>query len=301
MSRIAVVGNPGHWSSEHLSRTAARIAGEATLVDPSGLSLDVEARRVRAGGVDLHDFDAVIMKKIGAGYRPEYGDRLDILRFLQESGVPIYSDPMRIARVIDRLSCTVTLAAHDIPMAPTVITEDVAEAVDAVQRFGRVVAKPLFTSKARGMRIIEAGRGALSEIESFKGDGNPVMYIQKMLTLPGHDLGVVFLGGEYLTTYARSGPEGSWSTAVVGAGVGEKGSYTPYDPSVEIVELARRAQEPFGLAFTCVDVAETEIGPVVWEVSAFGGFRGLWEARGIDAAELYVRFVLERIGEVVAV
>jgi ribosomal protein S6--L-glutamate ligase len=40
---------------------------------------------------------------------------------------------------------------------------------------------------------------------------------------------------------------------------------------------------------------------VVWEVSAFGGFRGLWEARGIDAAELYVRFVLERIGEVVAV
>jgi ribosomal protein S6--L-glutamate ligase len=256
---------------------------------------------VRAGGVDLHDFDAVIMKKIGAGYRPEYGDRLDILRFLQESGVPIYSDPMRIARVIDRLSCTVTLAAHDIPMAPTVITEDVAEAVDAVQRFGRVVAKPLFTSKARGMRIIEAGRGALSEIEAFKGDGNPVMYIQKMLVLPGHDLGVVFLGGEYLTTYARSGPEGSWSTAVVGAGVGEKGSYTPYDPSVEIVELARRAQEPFGLAFTCVDVAETEIGPVVWEVSAFGGFRGLWEARGIDAAELYVRFVLERIGEVVAV
>jgi ribosomal protein S6--L-glutamate ligase len=80
-----------------------------------------------------------------------------------------------------------------------------------------------------------------------------------------------------------------------------KGSYTPYDPSTEIVELARRAQEPFGLAFTCVDVAETEIGPVVWEVSAFGGFRGLWESRGIDAAELYVRFVLERIGEAVAV
>ena len=56
------------------------------------------------------------------------------------------------------------------------------------------------------------------------------------------------------------------------------------------------AQEPFGLTFTCVDVAETSPGPVVWEVSAFGGFRGLREARDIDAADLYVRFVLEQIG-----
>jgi ribosomal protein S6--L-glutamate ligase len=296
MTRIAIVGNPGHWSSEHLFRTAERIGGQAALVNPDGLSLDVEERRVRAGGVDMHAFDAVIMKKIGVGYRPEYADRLDILRYLQASGVPIYSDPMRIARVIDRLSCTVTLASSGIPMAPTVITEDVTEAVEAVERFGRAVAKPLFTSKARGMRVIEAGPGARAEVEAFRAAENPVMYIQQMLDLPGHDLGVVFLGGEYVTTYARSGPEGSWSTAVVG-----KGSYAPYDPSPEIIELAWRAQEPFGLAFTCVDVAETEIGPVVWEVSAFGGFRGLWEARGIDAAELYVRFVLERIGQAVAV
>jgi ribosomal protein S6--L-glutamate ligase len=296
MSRIAIVGNPGHWSSEHLFHTAQRLAGDAALVNPDGLSLDIEERRVSANGVDMHDFDAVIMKKIGVGYRPEYADRLDILRYLQASGMPIYSDPMRIARVIDRLSCTVTLAASGIPMAPTVITEDVDEAVDAVERFGRVVAKPLFTSKARGMKVIEAGRGARAEIEAFRAADNPVMYVQQMLALPGHDLGVVFLGGEYLTTYARSGPEGSWSTAVVG-----KGSYTAYDPSPEIIQLAWRAQDPFGLAFTCVDVAETEVGPVVWEVSAFGGFRGLWEARGMDAAELYVRFVLERIGQAVAV
>jgi ribosomal protein S6--L-glutamate ligase len=103
---------------------------------------------------------------------------------------------------------------------------------------------------------------------------------------------VVFLGGEYVTTYARTGSAGSWSTAVT-----EGGKYAPYDPSDDIIELAQSAQLPFGLTFTCVDVAETNIGPVVWEVSAFGGFRGLWEARQIDAAELYVRFVLERIGQ----
>ncbi len=291
MTRIAVVGNPGSWSSDHLHETAGRLAGSSALVDPAHLSLDIEAGRVRAGDVDLHDFDAIIMKKIGQGYRPEYADRLDMLRFVQERGVPVYSDPTRILRVIDRLACTVTLASNDIPMAPTVVTEDVDEAVDAVERFERAVAKPLFTSKARGMEVIEAGPGARAAIEAFRAADNPVMYIQKMLELPGHDLGVVFMGGEYVTTYARRGGDDTWSTSVLG-----KGKYTAYDPPDEIIDLARRAQDPFGLTFTCVDVAETAIGPVVWEVSAFGGFRGLREARDIDAADLYVRFVLERLG-----
>lgn len=296
MTRIAVVGNPGRWSSEHLRDTAARLAGAGTLVDPASLSLHVEEGRVRTGDADLLDFDAVILKKIGAGYRPDYAGRLEMLRYVQASGVPIYSDPTRILRVIDRLACTVTLRANDIPMAPTVVTEDVEEAVDTIERFGSVVAKPLFTSKARGMEVIDAGPAARAAIESFRAAGNPVMYLQKRLELPGHDLGVVFLGGEYVTTYARSGGDGSWSTAVLGGG-----GYAPYDPGDEIIELAHRAQQPFGLSFTCVDVAETSMGPVVWEVSAFGGFRGLWEARQIDAAELYVRFVLERIGHEVAV
>jgi len=291
MTRIAIVGNPGSWSSDHLHETARRLAGSSALVDPADLSFDSELGRVRAREVDLHDFDAVIMKKIGRGYRPEYADRLELLRFVHESGVPVYSHPSRILRVIDRLACTVTLVSNDVPMAPTVITESVDEALQAVDRFGTVVAKPLFTSKARGMVVIERGEGARPAIEAFQEAGNSVMYIQKMLQLPGHDLGVVFMGGEYLTTYARRGSADSWSTTVRG-GTG----YRAYDPPDDIIEIAWKAQEPFGLMFTCVDVAETTEGPVVWEVSAFGGFRGLREARQIDAADRYVRFVLDRIG-----
>lgn len=295
MPSIAIIGNPGSWSSEHLHETAGRLAGASVLVDPASLSYDAERQSVRGGDVDLHGFDAIIMKKIGRGYRPEYSNRLDMLRFVKARGVPVYSDPTRILRVIDRFAGTVTLRAHDIPMAPTVVTEDLNEAVEAVERYGRAIAKPLFTSKARGMVVIERGPDARAALEAFRAAGNPVMYVQQMLDLPGQDLGVVFLDGEYVTTYARHGAAGSWSTAVRGTG-----KYSPYDPSPQIIELARRAQEPFGLTFTCVDVAETSIGPVVWEVSAFGGFRGLWEARRIDAAELYVRFVLAQIGAGVA-
>jgi ribosomal protein S6--L-glutamate ligase len=68
-----------------------------------------------------------------------------------------------------------------------------------------------------------------------------------------------------------------------------------YEASPELVDLGRRAQAPFGLDFTTVDVALTDDGPIVFEVSAFGGFRGAKEGIGIDAAALYTDHVLGKL------
>jgi ribosomal protein S6--L-glutamate ligase len=127
-------------------------------------------------------------------------------------------------------------------------------------------------------------------LAAFQDAGNPVLYIQKLLRHPGRDLGLAFLGGEYLVTYARVGSRDSWNTTTRTGG-----RYAPHEPTPEVIDLARRAQEPFGLDFTCVDVMETDGGPVVLEVSPFGGFRGIQEAWGIDAAERYVDHALRRL------
>ena len=103
----------------------------------------------------------------------------------------------------------------------------------------------------------------------------------------------MFLGGEYLGTYARVGNGESWNTTTLGGG-----RYESYEPSNEVIELARRAQEPFGLDLTSVDVVETADGPKVFEVSAFGGFRGLQEASSIDVASLYTEYILGKIANV---
>ena len=116
------------------------------------------------------------------------------------------------------------------------------------------------------------------------------MYIQKKLKLPGQDLGMVFLGGDYLGTYARVNQTGAWNTTI-----NSGGKYQKYEPSQEIINLAYKAQAPFNMDFTTVDVAESEIGPIVFEVSAFGGFKGAKEGCGIDAATLYVDHILETI------
>ena len=290
MTKIGVVGITDGWSSEVLADACRKHTGFRLLIDMDKAVLDLERGTVRYNGQDLLELDALIVKKIAPQYSPDVLDRLEMLRFLELKGLPVFSKPSSILRLIDRLSCTVTLRAGGLPMPATVITEDVDEALGAVERFGKAVFKPLYSTKARGMEVIAAGDGARARIEAFQQAGNTVMYLQKMLPPLEKDLGVTFLGGEYLATYARKSGGSSWNTTT-NAG----GKYVAVEPSPEIVELARKAQSLFDMSFTCVDIAETADGPIVFEVSAFGGFRGLLDACGIDAADAYVKHVLESL------
>jgi tetrahydromethanopterin:alpha-L-glutamate ligase len=295
-----VIGISDGWSTVQLLDALEARTGYRRLIEMQDVVLDLEHGRLLHRGFDLRELDGVIVKKIAANYSPDALDRVELLRVLERSGVRVFSRPSAMMRLIDRLSCTVELRLGKIPMPATIVTESVDVAVTAITRYGAAVAKPLYTSKARGMLVLRApgtdDRAPTStdelraQIDAFQKD-NPVMYLQQLLRTPGHDLGVVFLGGEYLATYARVSA-GSWTTST-----NTGGKYQPYRPSTEIIELARRAQALFELDFTCVDVVETADGPKVFEVSAFGGFRGLLHASKVDAAAQYADYALRVIAQ----
>jgi ribosomal protein S6--L-glutamate ligase len=163
----------------------------------------------------------------------------------------------------------------------------------AVEAYGEAVLKPLYSSKAQGMQVVDGREGPAAltrRLEAFQNAGNRLLYVQKRLALGDRDLGVVFLGGEHVGTYARVKHERSWNTSRR-----EGGHYEPHHGSPELIALACRAQAPFQLDLTCVDVAETAEGPKLFEVSAFGGFRGSRDGLGIDLAERYARYVVDRL------
>ncbi|MDK2956359.1 MAG: tetrahydromethanopterin:alpha-L-glutamate ligase [Desulfovibrionales bacterium] len=289
MIKIAVVGAAGGWSSETLADAVERKTGFRLLVEMDQVRLDLPSGRAFYKGHDLSEMDAILVKKVGARYSPDLLDRLEVLRLIAEKGAPILSDPCRIMRVLDRLSCTVTLQLSGIPMPPTTITEDVDEALAAVERYGETVFKPLYSNKAKGMIMLTPAPGVREKISEYHAE-HPIMYLQQKIELGNEDLGLVFLGGEYLCCYTRLKKGGPLSDLRSGGG-----KYELYKPTKEILDLADKAQKPFGLDFTCVDVALTPDGPVIFEVSAFGGFRGVTETTGIDAAERFVDLALSRI------
>jgi ribosomal protein S6--L-glutamate ligase len=259
------------------------------LIDPEYIKYNSSLNTVTFKGIDLMTLDAVIIKKVGPRYSPDLLNRLELLLFLEKRGLKFFSKVSSIINSFNRLSGTLNLRLSGIPMPPTVITEDVDEAVQIVKEYKKAVFKPLFSTKARGMIVLSDNDQNLQDkVEKFKRSGNNSIYIQKMIDIPGKDLGVVFLGGKYLATYARVGNSDSWNTTI-----NSGGKYQPYEPDNEIVDIADKAQKAFNLDFTSVDVVETAEGPMVFEVSAFGGFRGLLESQGIDAAEKYISYVLK--------
>ncbi len=290
MKKVGIIGIPGKWSSERIADSLQKKTGFRMLIAMDEITLNVQEKAAFCRGRNLAELNGIIIKKIGPSYSHHMLDRLEMLHFLNQNGLEIISNPLCIAKAVDRLSCTLELMKGDIPIPETVVTENIEKALETVERFGRAVFKPLFTSKARGMKVIEKGKDALANIEEFKAANNPVMYIQKMVAIPGKDLGLAFLGGEYIATYARVSQHDSWNTTTHFGG-----RYEPYTPTKDVIDLAYRAQSLFGLDFTCVDIAETPDGPIVFEVSAFGGFRGLLEANNIDAAELYANYMLEKL------
>jgi len=291
-SHIGVIGTPGAWSTEVLADAVEKRTGFRLVIDMGQVHLDLSSNRLFFGEHDLCALDALLVKKISHTYEPDTLDRLELLRVAEQCGVHVFSPALNILRLIDRLSCTITLRNHDIPMPPTCVTSDSARALAAIQDFGGAVLKPLYSTKARGMVFIDASekeQQVIEKLQLFQAN-NPMIYVQKKIALPGQDLGMVFLGGNYLGTYARVAQSDSWNTTI-----NSGGKYAPYEASTALIELARRAQHPFGLDFTTVDVAETDHGAIVFEVSAFGGFRGAKEGIGIDAAALYVDYAMEKL------
>ncbi|OSP53770.1 GAK system ATP-grasp enzyme [Pseudoruegeria sp. SK021] len=288
--RIGVIGTPGKWSTETLADAFADRTGYRQVIDMGRATLDLSEGQLICDGVDLCKLDGLVLKKVAETYSSDALDRLEMLRVAEAAGVRVFSPAENVIRLMDRMACTVTLRNAGIPMPPTVITEDVTAARQALDRFGSAVFKPLFSTKARGMVLLDKDApNAESEIAAFKAM-NPMMYIQQKAELSGEDLGMVFLKGEYVCTYARISQTGSWNTTIQSGG-----KYAPFTPTSELIELGRRAQAPFGLTFTTVDVALTPQGPIVFEVSAFGGYSGAQKGCGIDAAALVANHILAEV------
>ncbi|MEM7363298.1 MAG: GAK system ATP-grasp enzyme [Pseudomonadota bacterium] len=288
---IGVIGVHGGWSTESLSHQLQSVGAGGAILQTSEIGYDLETGCFHHPSSNLAAFDALIIKKIGRQYSPWLNDELVLLQRLEAMGIRCFSSPSRLRNIVSRLSCTMTLRENNIPMPPTFVTQDVEAAIDWVDQHGPTVLKPLYSTKARGMQLLKNARTAKHVLKAATKRGERLMYLQQLVDVDDRDYGLVFLGDRYIGAYARVGDGSVWHTSTGGGG-----KYAPCKPTEEQIELAYRAQRPFGLDFTCVDLAVSqESGSVIWEVSAFGGYKGLHQATGTDASALLTEHVIRTL------
>ncbi|MGO2234944.1 GAK system ATP-grasp enzyme [Marinomonas sp.] len=288
--KIGVVGIPGKWSTEVLADRLEERTGFRAVIDMSKVELRLDTNQLMFQDLDLMTLDGLIIKKISEVYSPATEDRIHLLSYAERAGVKLFSPTQSVGNLVNRLSGTLALQRGNIPMPKTRITESPEQAFDTVREFGSAILKPLYSTKARGMIMLtkdDSDEFVHNALEEYR-QSQSIYYIQQTVKLDGRDLGMVFVGGEYLCTYARVGNKDSWNTTI-----NSGGKYEMFEPDATLIELGRRAQSCYDLSFTTVDIALTDQGPVVFEVSAFGGFKGALEGCDIDAASVYADYILK--------
>jgi tetrahydromethanopterin:alpha-L-glutamate ligase len=290
--RIAVAGVPGAWSTERLRDALAACGAEAIVVDVAACTVDLAGGAVLFDGDDAGALDGVVVKKLGKTTDPLTPSRIQVLYQFEHRGVRVFSRPRAIADSIDRYRMTQRLGQSGIPIPRTAVAESVEAAGAVIRGYGRAVLKPLFTSKGKGMLLLDRGRPYRLALRRWQAAWRTPFYIQEFVPHAGRDIGAVVLNGRVLGAYYRVAARGRWLTTTAAGG-----AYEPCEVTPEIAALAVRAADVFGLEFTCVDLVETPGGYLVYEVSAFGGFTGLWRSQKIDAAKAYAEYVVHTLLE----
>jgi ribosomal protein S6--L-glutamate ligase len=280
--KVAVAGIPGAWSSERMCEALRGERIQSFVFSLGDCLHDLNARRVSVDGFDLGGLDGIVVKKIGSQSDPASRLRLHALRELERLGVRIYSRPSTIDVVMDRYRMTMAMIEARLPVPRTIGLESEACLREAVRRFGDAVFKPSYTSKGRGM--VRLGTGANGGEPAALNGGRAL--VQEFIPAPGRDIGACVLGTRFVGAFYRVALPDQWMTTTAAGG-----TYQPCELPARAIDLAERTAELFGLDYTVVDLVETPDGYRIYEVSAFGGFRGLWRTYQFDVAARYAKYV----------
>ncbi len=292
-SLVVVSGRAG-WHENDLMRAASRLEIALDRVDFRELharlgSSPDQGPRIGGGGFDFARVDGVLVRTMPAGSLEQIVFRMDVLQRIETAGVPVVNSPRSLETAIDKYLASARLESASIPVPPTRVTQDAEQAVRFFEEFGGdVIVKPLFGSEGRGLERVTSLRDAEERFSALAAS-DAVLYVQKFIPHPGHDLRLFTCGGRVLGAMRRRATEG-WRTNVAQGGRPER---LALDPALE--DLALRAAAAVDTEVAGVDVLPDRDGRLwVLEVNGSPGWKAFSAVCGVDVASEVLSCVLRK-------
>ena len=293
--RIAVLASPRSWYLQDLRRAAETGGEEIVQIDYAQLAADVSSGPtvVRAGDIDLANFDCVVPRTMPPGSLEQIIFRMDLLGCLEAAGQLIINPPRAIEVAVDKFLATAKLHAAGLPVPTTIVCQTVDQAFDAMQQLGGdVVVKPLFGSEGRGLArvsdpaIAERVFRTLYQISS-------VFYLQRFVHHNGRDLRVLLIGNQPLAIERRHDTD--WRTNIARGAQAIAVDCTA--PEMDLpIEMARKAAVAVGASLAGVDLLRDSDGSwLVLEVNAVPGWKALSAALGLDVARAVIDEIRQQV------
>lgn len=289
--RLGVFGQAGSWYVNCLCEAGRRRGHEVQ-------ALHFEQFRSEIGtasadwyceAVSLRTLDAILVRTMPPGTLEQVVARMDLLAGLESAGVRIINSPRSLECAIDKYLTTQRLSRAGLPVPRTVVCETAEAAMAAFERLERdVVVKPLFGAEGRGIVRVSDPELALRAFRTLERLG-AVLYVQEFLSGTGADLRLLMLDGRLLGAMRRTPGAGDFRSNLA-----QQGTAVPCVPRPDELSLARAAAEAVGCLFGGVDLMYDAAGqPVIIEVNAVPGWKGLQQVCGVDVPDALLQWIEE--------
>lgn len=278
--QIGVFGNHDSWYVSELCRVGNARGHQVhpLLFDQFTVSIKTSQIGIHCGEINLKTLDAVLVRTMPPGTLEQVVARMDMLAGLEAAGVRVINPPRALECAVDKYLTTQRLAAAGMPVPATIVCENSEAALAAFENLGRdVVVKPLFGAEGRGIMHVSDPELALRAFRTLERLG-AVLYLQKFVSGPGFDIRVLLLDGQLVGSMKRTPKNGDFR-----ANISQQGTGISHNPTDCELELAQQAASVTGTLFAGVDLMyNSDLEPLLIEVNAVPGWRGLQRACGMD-------------------
>lgn len=271
-----VVSDPDDWTARSLQADLNKAGIDADFLNFSELSAQVGGcMAINSGKIDLAGLEGLIVRDLGQGTSQDMAFRFEVLRALQQLGLQVINPPEAIAMAANKFATSMALQRSGVPTPWTMATSSLDDALACLERHGRLVSKPLYGYKGRGIQLItRENSGPIKAIMDQQG----MVYLQEFVELSNpRDIRAFVVADEVAGAIYRVAPEGSWISNLARGGSPQECRMTD-----ELASLAVRAGRCVGAVYCGVDLLETEDGLKVIEVNGTPSGKGIFDALGID-------------------
>lgn len=286
---FAILAAPDSWYARDLIRAAGSkyqltIAAFSEIAATLGRHGELT---ITSGETNLSACDAILVRTMPPGSLEQVVFRMDCLARYEAAGGVAINPAKAVEAAVDKFLTSAKLSAAGLLTPRTIACQTWEQGMAAFSELGGdVVVKPLFGSEGRGLIRLQDESLALRAFKMLAQLG-AVLYVQEFIEHEGYDLRLLRIGDRLLAMRRRNPLD--WRT-----NVSRGASAEPFEPTAEMVDMARKAADSVGAPLAGVDLLPRRDGGLYClEVNAVPGWKALAKAHQTDVARLVLDFVAE--------
>lgn len=277
----------GVYSTRRIAKEAEELGHYVELIDHTKCSVKLGegAPKIFIGEEDItNEFDAII---------PRIGTKVTrhgaaIVKQFEMNGIFSTARSLGITRARNKVRTLQIMARKGLPIPETLFSINPDNIGEQIRILGGapVIIKLQEGTQGRGVILAESKKSAKSIIDTFYKMDTSILIQRYVEEANGEDIRIIVVGNNVIASMKRTSQLDDFRSNVHRGGNTEAVEISPKEKQIAI-----DATKYLGLGVAGVDLMRSKSGPVLIEVNASPGLKGIENATKVNVARHIVQFV----------